>query len=306
MYNIKAMEKEEDFYRTLLDNLYDAVYAVDRERRITYWNRSAEQLTGFAADEVMGRHCRDNILVHVNGEGVNLCETACPLSRAMEEGVPGEVGIFLHHREGHRIPVTVRCSPIRDADGRVTGAIEVFRDDSPRLELEERMEELRQQALLDHLTGVGNRRYTEMELANRLEEMRRHGWPFGLAFMDIDNFKEANDRHGHDAGDRVLEMVARTTMNSLRPFDFLGRWGGEEFVAIVSHAGEENLRTTAERIRALVAKSALPLEGGQLRVTVSIGATLAKPSDTPESLVKRADELMYASKRAGRNQVTLG
>lgn len=299
------MDKDNDFYKILLDNLYDAVYSVDRQRRITYWNRSAEQLTGFEASEVTGRHCRDNILVHVNEEGVNLCETACPLSRAMEEGVPGEVDIFLHHREGHRIPVTVRCSPIRDASGRVIGAIEVFRDSSSRLELVERMEELRQQALLDPLTGAGNRRYAEMELVNRLEELRRNGWPFGLAFLDIDNFKEINDRYGHDTGDRVLEMVVRTTMKSLRPFDFLGRWGGEEFVAVVAHADKESLRGAAERVRSLVAQSILPVGKESLRVTISIGATMAQPEDTPESLVKRADELMYASKRAGRNHLTI-
>lgn len=300
------MNGDGDFYKTLLDNLYDAIYAVDRQRRITYWNRGAEQLTGFEASEVIGRHCRDNILVHVNEEGVNLCETACPLSRAMEEGSPGEVDIFLHHREGHRIPVTVRCSPIRDDSDRITGAIEVFRDCSPRLEMEERMEELRQQALLDPLTGAGNRRYTEMELENRLEELRRNGWPFGLAFLDIDNFKDINDGYGHDTGDRVLEMVVRTTMKSLRTFDFLGRWGGEEFVAVIAHADEERLRRTAERVRSLVEQSILPVGRGSLRVTVSIGATLAQPEDTPESLVKRADELMYASKLGGRNRLTIG
>jgi diguanylate cyclase (GGDEF)-like protein/PAS domain S-box-containing protein len=294
------MAEENDFYKRLLDNLYDAVYAVDRHRRITYWNRGAEHLTGFSGSEVLGRHCHDNVLMHVDEEGRSLCHTACPLTKAMEEGGPNEAGAYLHHREGHRVPISVRCSPVHDASGNVSGGIEVFRDDSPRLE----MEELRRQALLDPLTNAGNRRYAEMVLNSRLGEMRRHEWSFGVAFIDIDHFKEINDNYGHDVGDLLLKMVSRTIMNTLRSFNFLGRWGGEEFVAVISHVDEEQLQISAERLRSLVAQSILPRTEGYLHVTISIGATLARPDDTAESLVNRADGLMYASKEAGRNRVT--
>jgi diguanylate cyclase (GGDEF)-like protein/PAS domain S-box-containing protein len=298
------MDEENDFYKSLLDNLYDAVYAVDRHRRITYWNKGAEQLTGFSGSDVLGRHCHDNILMHVGDDGINLCDSACPLSKAMEEEEPQEASVYLHHRQGHRVPVSVRCSPVSDTAGSVNGGIEVFRDDSSRLEMEERMEELRRQALLDPLTDAGNRRYAEMVLNSRLGEMRRHEWSFGVAFIDIDHFKEINDRYGHDVGDLVLKTVSRTITNTLRSFDFLGRWGGEEFVALISHVDEEQLRVAAERLRSLVAQSILPRPEGRLRATVSIGVTLARTDDTPESLVKRADKLMYASKQAGRNRVT--
>ncbi len=300
------MTKGDDFFKELLDNLYEGVYAVDLERRITYWNNGAERLTGFAAADVLGHRCMDNILMHVDDEGSSLCLTACPLSETMRTGTPGENNVYLHHRDGYRLPVAVRCSPIHDASGSIVGGVEVFRDDSPRLELEERVEELQRLALLDPLTGAGNRRYAEMEIGNRLAELRRHGWSFGLAFIDLDYFKEINDRYGHVVGDETLRMIARTAMNSLRTFDFLGRWGGEEFVAVITHADEIGLDIAAERTRVLIEQSSLTLPQGNLEVTVSVGATLAHTGDTLETLVHRADRLMYASKSAGRNRTTLG
>ncbi|GAG00076.1 unnamed protein product, partial [marine sediment metagenome] len=122
---------------------------------------------------------------------------------------------------------------------------------------------------------------------------------------DIDHFKRVNDSHGHDAGDAVLKTVARTLLESSRGFDILGRWGGEEFLGLVQNVDEDHLGVVSERLRALVAASSVRHGDAEIRVTVSIGATLARTDDTPERLVKRADSVMYESKRAGRNRVTL-
>ena len=121
--------------------------------------------------------------------------------------------------------------------------------------------------------------------------------------MDVDHFKKVNDTYGHDTGDRVLRMVARTLGASLRSVDALGRWGGEEFVAVVSNATGEQLRVAAERCRALVAQSALEVGQHQVRVTISIGAALARAEDTTESLLERVDRSMYRAKVGGRNRV---
>jgi diguanylate cyclase (GGDEF)-like protein/PAS domain S-box-containing protein len=302
-------EEKEDkvgssFHKALLDNLYDAVYAVDTDRRITYWNAGAERLTGYGAAEVVGKHCRDNILGHVDGDGKILCLTDCPLQQAMQDKESREAEAYLSHRDGHRVPVVVRCSPVLGEGGEVVGGVEVFRDNAPKLELQERVEELASLALLDPLTGIGNRRYLEAEMEHALGELRRFGWSFGLLFIDIDRFKEKNDTYGHQVGDRVLATVSRTIANSLRSFDFLGRWGGEEFAAVISHAGQEQLLKVAERCRSLVERTGIPLDGGEITVTVSIGATMARPDDDAASLLERADGMMYASKAAGRNRVT--
>jgi len=298
-----AMTHGDDFYRELLDNLHDGVYFVDRDRRITFWNKGAERLSGFSAAEVVGRRCSDNILTHVDAEACQLCTGPCPLAATIEDGRARESDIFLHHKAGHRMPVSVRVSPIRDGEGRILGAVEEFSDNSFKTAALDRLVELQQLALLDPVTGVGNRRYAEVRLRAAVDALQRYGWGFGVLFLDLDRFKEVNDTHGHDVGDKVLRMVARTLGGNLRSVDAVGRWGGEEFVAVIASATAEHLLLAAERSRKLVAAAVLDAGSSRVRVTVSIGATMARADDTPQSLVQRADSLMYRAKAGGGNRV---
>jgi diguanylate cyclase (GGDEF)-like protein/PAS domain S-box-containing protein len=297
------MKTDDTFYKTLLDNLYDGVYFVDQDRRITFWNKGAERITGFRASDVVGKHCSDNILVHVDREGNNLCLGMCPMGDTINDGEMRSSDVYLQHRDGHRVHVAVRVAPIRD-DGQIVGGVEVFTANTPAAEALERFAELERLAFLDPLTGLANRRYAEITLNARLEELQRYGWQFGVIFIDIDHFKDVNDRHGHEAGDEVLKMVAKTLQNSVRTFDVVSRWGGEEYVAVIAHVEGDELTATANRCRALVEQSshnaATPIS-----VTISLGATLARLDDTVASIIKRADALMYKSKAAGRNTVTL-
>ena len=111
-----------DFYKDLIDNLYDGVYFVDRDRRITYWNKGAERITGFNAERMLGHFCHDNLLNHVTENGVQLCFNGCPLHATMADGRSRQAEIYLHHSDGQRIPVLVRTVPIRDENGEITGA----------------------------------------------------------------------------------------------------------------------------------------------------------------------------------------
>jgi diguanylate cyclase (GGDEF)-like protein/PAS domain S-box-containing protein len=291
------MKTDDVFYKTLLDNLYDGVYFVDNDRTISYWNKGAERITGYAAAEVVGRRCSDDILMHVDREGNSLCLGLCPLADTMADGKARSSDVYLQHKDGHRVHVFVRVAPIHDERGEIAGGIEVFTDNTPAAEALERL------AFLDPLTGLANRRYAEITLNARLEELQRYGWRFGVIFIDIDNFKDVNDRHGHDAGDEVLKMVAKTLRNSVRTFDVVSRWGGEEYVAVIAHVEGGELAATANRCRALVEQSSLPA-ARSIGVTISLGATLALQDDTMASLIKRADGLMYRSKAAGRNALT--
>jgi len=182
----------------------------------------------------------------------------------------------------------------------------VFSDVSPRSALEDRIHKLERLALVDSLTGVTNRRFLTMTLRAKIEQVRRYGWNIGIIFVDLDNFKAVNDTWGHNAGDKVLQMVAGNLLSNSRSFDTIGRWGGEEFLAICDNANLTQIRNLAERYRMLVQASSVPVANGRIHLTISAGATLVKPRDTVKSLVERADRLMYKSKRAGRNRVTAG
>lgn len=293
----------EEFYRSLLDNLSDGVYMVDRQRRIVYWNRGAERLSGYSGAEVVGRECAAGVLCHVDEDGRLLCPAeTCPAEQAMREGRTLERRLFLHHRDGHRVPVRTRIAPLHDGAGQVSGALEVFSDDSAALAAAEQIRRLEEASLLDPLTGVGNRRFAGLELANQLARLQRYGWPFGVILLDVDGFKAINDIHGHQTGDAVLSMVARTVARAVRSFDVVCRWGGEEFLISLANLSARDLVSRAEQIRRLVEQSAL-VRPSVVGVTASLGATMAREDDTPESLVARADTLMYAAKRAGRNRV---
>ncbi len=142
------MEYGNDFFKKILDSLYDSVYFCDKERKITYWNKAAEKLTGYTANEITGTHCWDQKLVHTNIKGENLCGGAtCPAVRAMKEKTLVEEEIYLRHKDGHRIPVLTRISPIYDEGGNVTGAVEIFSDNSAKMSAFAQIEKLEKLAL---------------------------------------------------------------------------------------------------------------------------------------------------------------
>ena len=290
----------------VLENLHDGLYCTDTHRVITFWNHAAERITGYPAAEVLGRSCAANILVHVDTDGRSLCRGLCPLAMTMADGVGREAEVFLRHRDGHRVPVLVRTGPLKDRAGQVVGGVELFTDLSNILANNSRVRELEQLALLDTLTQLANRAYLQREIEARFEEMRRYGIPFGLLFMDIDFFKRFNDTYGHDVGDAVLKLVANTFTANSRAFDVYGRWGGEEFVGVIRSIDAEDLVVLGNRMRVLVNQSFLMHDEARLGVSISLGATVAKPDDTAESLIKRADQLLYQSKKEGRNRLTLG
>jgi len=288
----------------LLDSMFDGVYFVDLNRQITYWNAAAERITGYSRGEVLGSCCADNLLRHIDSNGKELCLEGCPLAATMQDGKSREAGVFLHHALGHRVPVSVRTSPVRNDTGEIIGAVEIFSDNSSSLQILQEFERLKQAAYLDALTAVGNRRYGETTLSTRIYELQTHAASFGLLFMDIDHFKRFNDTYGHKTGDDVLVMVAKSISFSLRKMDVVARWGGEEFIVILPGATKVVSKSVAERIRILIENSFLLLGEDKVHVTVSIGATISRPDDTAETMVSRADRLMYLSKSRGRNLVT--
>ena len=289
----------------VLNDLHDGLYCVDRNRVITYWNKAAEQISGFTSAEVVGRSCSDNVLTHVNNSGRCLCQDMCPLAATIEDGVAREAKIYMHHKDGHRIPVSVRVSTIKNDAGEVIGGIELFSDISHLQANELRIKELEKLALLDNLTQLANRHYIDRELLSKLEEYQRYSIPFGVLLMDIDHFKRVNDTYGHDVGDKVLQCVANTLVATSRPFDLYGRWGGEEFIGIIRNVNLKDLEVVAERVRVMIENSYIMHEDKKLSVTISIGATTVTEKDSVKIILKRADTLLYQSKDDGRNRVTL-
>ncbi len=300
------MNLKENSFEKIIAGLHDGLYLVDKKRVITYWNRAAENITGFKAEEVVGRPCSDNILTHVDCAGHNLCKGKCPLAHSLKTGIPGEAEVFLHHKDGHRIPVSVRVSTITDDNGTITGGIELFTDISTYEYNKIRIQELEKLAYLDQLTQLANRNCLNGELERFIDDYKKRKIPFGILFIDIDKFKKINDTYGHLAGDKVLTMISTTFSKNARPYDIYGRWGGEEFVAIINNIKLPELEKLGDRIRMLVEHSYTINDGNKISVTISLGGTIIAQNDTIDTIIERADKLLYTSKQTGRNKITVG
>lgn len=293
------------FYQTLLNSVTDGIYFVDANRRITYWNKAAERLSGYTASEVMGKTCSKNLLRHEDENGDSLCDKGCPLTATLFDGEERHINIYMRHKLGHRIPITVQATPMLDSNGNIIGAVEVFAENSESLNIRREMELLRKEVLTDELTGIGNRRYAEITMRNLDHAMEQNLAPFGVLFIDIDDFKSVNDTYGHYIGDQVLRMVAQTLMKSLRFLDVICRWGGEEFVVFVPNTTIENLTIMAERLRRLVERSWIMHKKQKISVTASFGGAMSRPNEYSLAVIARADKQLYRCKNAGRNRTVI-
>ncbi|WP_460145071.1 GGDEF domain-containing protein [Pseudomonas sp. S2_A02] len=162
-----------------------------------------------------------------------------------------------------------------------------------------------QSALRDPLTDTGNRIAMDQTLQREIEMSRRHSQPLSLLMLDIDHFKHINDTYGHSAGDEVLKAVAASIKNQLRNVDMVFRFGGEEFMILLSNTSREAAAMVGERLRFAVQAQDYVAEGKMIELTVSIGCSTLLPGESAESLLRRADSALYVAKREGRNRLAM-
>jgi len=292
-------------YENLLNYVYEGIYFVDKNRKITFWNKGAERITGYSANEVIDKYCYDNILNHVDEKGNKLCFGGCPLHATINDGNNREANVYLQHKLGHRVTVKVKTTPLIE-NGITIGAVELFVDEADKFAERFELVKLREIAYRDKLTGLPNRCFLDQHLLYQMDMGYKLDMPIAVVFVDIDFFKRVNDTYGHLIGDETLKVLAKTLTKGLRSSDVVGRWGGEEFLLILPDLDSKNLKLICEKLRMLVENSSIDRSKTDLKITISIGATIMQQGDTPESIIERADRLLYASKENGRNRVTIG
>ena len=293
--------------KDVLDSLFDGVYFVDRDRRVVYWNGGAERITGHLRESILGQDCHDALLDYITPNGSSLCKDGCILDKAMKDGTMHEAEVFVQHADGYRVPVMVRVVPLRDAQGRVSGAAEIISNNQALMVDRLRTRRLDETIRIDPLTGIGNHDHILAKLNSAIGEMAQYADRIGILLIDIDRFSEINDRFGRETGDKTLRMVANTLRNGLRASDACGRWGTDEFVVLAYGVDAAGLRIVAQKLQTLAEKAALSLEkGGSLHARVLIGATLVQAGDTAETLVKRAQTLVQQSRGSDTDRITQG
>ena len=296
------LELNPDIFRAVLESLPIGVYLTDLKRQIGFLNTSAERITGYLGQEVIGHFCHDNLLMHCDENHVALCGCACPLAQTMQDGRPREASIFLRHKEGQRVPVRVRAIPVRDEFGVVVGAAECFEERSFRA-TEMRCPHLRGDVSLDDVTEIPDRQATLAGLGAALEEFAASQVPFGVLSIAIDNPDHVRHVYGCQAVNQVLYAAAQTLSSGSRPDDLVGRWREDRFAALVACPAADGLLSCAERLKRLVSLASVPWWGDRLSVTVSMGGTMVRPGDTVESLLERAEEALQAATAAHADAV---
>ncbi|WP_095194483.1 GGDEF domain-containing protein [Pseudomonas sp. Irchel 3A7] len=170
----------------------------------------------------------------------------------------------------------------------------------------EHLEEQRQKALIDPLTGLPNRAAWSERLDHEISQWQQHGNTLMLAMLDLDHFKRINDSYGHLAGDKVLKIIATVLRKRLRGTDFIARFGGEEFVLLLPSTVPAAGMKLLEHLRASIEACPFHFKGERVTITISMGLTAFKPDEHSDLALKRADQALYRAKNAGRNRVELG
>lgn len=289
----------------LADRLFDGLLEINRERRIMLWNAAATRITGYARDQIIGLPYRQSPARRISEGGSELPDMLVPLLMTLQDGAPRDTIGYLNHADGYRLTTLTRTAPIYDKRGRLGAAAEIFTDNKALIAAFEASRRTEETVRFDPLTGIGNRTHIEAKIHSAIEDYRLQKKSFGILFIDVDHFKDFNDRHGHLMGDKILRLTANTLRQNLRGSDSCGRWGGEEFVALVYDLDSHGLAKVAEKLLHRVSDTRIQGTDSELSVTISIGASLARPADTLQALLERADRLMYESKRQGRNRVTI-
>ncbi|MCG7852833.1 MAG: diguanylate cyclase [Methanosarcinaceae archaeon] len=272
-------------HQILVESMQDNLIVLDDHERIIDINPSAEQLIGQAQRKVIGKS-----------------------AHKVFDSYPDLKGNYFHSRRDitlNNFHYDLRVTNVFNDQETLIGRMILLRDITEEVKM---FEEIQNLATIDSLTGIYNRRHF-FELANNeLSRKSRGYYPVSLIMMDVDHFKEVNDRYGHQTGDRMLNQAAQLCKENIRQYDIVGRYGGEEFVILMPSAGIECANKVAERICKKIEESFIEINNARVQVTVSLGIACMDNNVgdiTLDQLIMRADKALYAAKADGRNQVVV-
>jgi diguanylate cyclase (GGDEF)-like protein/PAS domain S-box-containing protein len=294
-----------EIYQTVLDNLQTGVYIVDRNRRIRFWNEGAEQITGYLRQDVVGRFLRDHLLA--TGDEVKDfdADPEDPISLVFRDGKPSTMDVSILHKDGYRVPVILRTTPIRNSRGMVVGAAESFEKNRSASDWTRRQAAFADFGCLDAMTGVAAQSFMDTQLRENLITYAEHHIPFGILLVQIDHIDQFRATRGPGVISTILRVIAQSIENCVRPADLVGCWGENQFLVILMECKESEVGLVGERVRKMIGRAEIEWWGDKFAVTSPVGGAGCRGGDDVESLVARAAASLQESIEKGGNRVTV-
>ncbi len=299
---VERLREREQLFSSLLGSVNAVLWAFDwDEQRIIYVSPAYERIFGRSAALLLADYDEWRNSIYPD----DLDYAAESLAKVLETGAVEQREYRILRSDGQLRWISDKCfvSPRQELGGG-TVIVGIAEDITEKKRLEG---ELHRLATTDVLTQSSNRRYFFECARSEFERARQSGTPMAFLLLDVDDFKQINDRYGHQVGDQVLQRLAHCGATALRRDDLFGRIGGEEFAALFPGCEQAVALQVAERLQREVQRLSFQHEGKSFGVTLSQGLTVLTPKDANlEALYARADEAMYRAKRQGKNQIVIG
>jgi PAS domain S-box-containing protein len=279
---MSALFDDPALFRSLLEELPIGIYVVDRQRRIRFWNRGAEHITGHLAYEVVGQCDTGHLLQPCDRQGRMLCDEHSPVAATLDHGQAQQFSAFYLHKNGHRVAVRIRIRPIFEHGDVIVGAINLFeeafafRDDGFGHLM---------YGCLDATTGVPAHRLTRAVLNECVAGVEQSHSAFGLLRVRVLGLNEFRSKHGPQSIVPFLRTTAQTLRHNLDSEDFLGRWGEDEFLAVLQSTSPMMVTAAAECIRRLLGQSEITWWGDRFQIEAEVQSVVVRPGDKLESLL---------------------
>ena len=286
---------DSDVCRNILESLPVGLCVVDMEKKIVFWSNGAERITGHLRHEVVGHSCVAEALLHCDQPGCEFCKEDCPIGRAIKTSHPAEAIGYLHHKDGHEVPVRIRAVPVHNAHGSIIGALETFEDEQSAASLDDRGDELNLPGCVDEVTGVASHAMMQSHLRETLGTFADVQVHFGVLFFRLEGLERFRANFGPEAAASLLRVVGHTLAAALWKTDFVGRWSDDQFLVILNGCREEALHSVRERIRRMLTGNSIEWWGERRSLPVSIGQATVQTGDNLEALLERAQKSFDAA-----------